>query len=139
MLGTAYPIYSSLALLESDALPAEREREAAQWLTYWAVFGVLCAAEQLFEKKPWGYYHIKLLFLIWLQSSRYQVESTSLGHQTTALCSRCYLSLTLLELQGARRLYVTFLRPLILQHMPQIEAMLHFFRHSMVNDLAGRL
>ena len=75
VLGTAYPIYSSFALLESTAPAKEREAEAAQWLTYWAVYGVLSAAEQMFVTRPPLYYHLKLALLFWLQSSKYQVRA----------------------------------------------------------------
>ena len=75
IIGTAYPIYASFSLLESQAGPAQRGKDEAQWLTYWAVYGVLTAAEQLFESRPPLYYHIKFAFLFWLQSSRYQVSS----------------------------------------------------------------
>ena len=77
VLGTAYPIYSSFALLESTAPAKERETEAAQWLTYWAVYGVLSAAEQMFVTRPPLYYHLKLALLFWLQSSKYQVRADS--------------------------------------------------------------
>ena len=83
-------------------MPArEKEQQATQWLTCkalpidivtathcdlerremrmltsfadWAIYGVISAAEQLFETRPPLYYHLKLAFLFWLQNSRYQV------------------------------------------------------------------
>ena len=74
VVGTAFPIYASFSLLESKASSKERDQQAAQWLTYWAVYGVVTAAEQLFEYRPPLYYHVKFAFLFWLQSSRYQVR-----------------------------------------------------------------
>jgi len=99
VLGTAYPIYSSFALLESTASAKEKEQACTQWVTYWTIYGVISAAEQLFQTRPPLYYHVKLAFLLWLQESRYQ---------------------------GARRLYVLFLRPFLLEHRPQIEAVINF-------------
>lgn len=97
MLGTAYPIYSSLSLLESNASAKEKQQEAAQWLTYWAVYGVISAAEQLFESRPPLYYHIKLAFLFWLQHSNYQASWPCLGQGRSSGSG----SLTLLsELEG---------------------------------------
>lgn len=77
VLGTAYPIYSSIALLESNAPKEVKEQQAAQWLTYWAVYGVISAAEQMVESRPPLYYHVKLALLFWLQNSKYQVSSAS--------------------------------------------------------------
>ena len=73
-MGSAYPVYASFSLLESGLGAKEKEQEATQWLTYWAIYGIISAAEQLVESRPPLYYHIKLAFLLWLQSSRYQVE-----------------------------------------------------------------
>lgn len=99
VLGTAYPIYSSYALLESNASAQEKEKACTQWVTYWTIYGVISAAEQLFQTRPPLYYHVKLAFLLWLQESRYQ---------------------------GARRLYVLFLRPFLREHQPQIDALISF-------------
>lgn len=72
-MGSAYPVYASFSLLESDQAREEKEAAATQWLTYWAIYGIISAAEQLVETRPPLYYHIKLAFLLWLQNSKYQV------------------------------------------------------------------
>lgn len=53
--------------------------------------------EAVFTQRFPGYYHIKLLLLLWLQCKRYQ---------------------------GARRLYTEFLRPLLRKAQPKVDAVL---------------
>lgn len=77
VMGSAYPVYASLALLESDLPAKEKDQQATQWLTYWAIYGIISAAEQLFETRPPLYFHIKLAFVLWLQSPKYQARQTS--------------------------------------------------------------
>ena len=57
--------------------------EAARWLTYWAIYGTLTAAERIVDSiVPWVPYYstVKLAFLLWLQIPRYSGASR-LAHQ----------------------------------------------------------
>jgi hypothetical protein len=79
------------------ALEATGAFERPHWLCYWLAFGGISAVEALASPSFPGYSHAKLLLLLWLQSKRYQ---------------------------GARRLYVDLLRPLIRQMQPHVDALL---------------
>ena len=79
------------------ALEATGATERPRWLCYWLCFGGISAVEALAAPSFPGYQHLKLLLLLWLQSRRYQ---------------------------GARRLYVEFLRPLIRQIQPHVDMLL---------------
>lgn len=85
MVGSAYPVYASYSLLESSLSAKEKEQQATQWLTYWAIYGVISAAEQLIETRPPLYFHIKLALLLWLQSSDYQVQEIFHGMQSSSV------------------------------------------------------
>lgn len=88
-VGVVYPAYASFKALESKAPAEEVNQLLTQWITYWATLGMLTAAESLTARRFPGYYHLKLAFLLWLQSSSFQ---------------------------GARRLYVGHARPVLLKH-----------------------
>ena len=90
------------------ALEVTGAPERPHWLCYWLAFGGISAVEALTAPSFPGYSHIKLLLLLWLQSKQYQ---------------------------GARRLYVEFLRPLIRQMQPHVDALLQQLHALQVLDL----
>ncbi|KAK9816038.1 hypothetical protein WJX74_003602 [Apatococcus lobatus] len=103
-LSVGYPVYSSFKTLQpknpNRLSKDKRDRETAQWLTYWTVFGSISLVESVCDRgfcsMP-GYYHAKLLFLLWLQLPQYQ---------------------------GARRLYQQFLQPFLAEHEEWVDARL---------------
>ncbi|MCO5605220.1 hypothetical protein L7F22_059400 [Adiantum nelumboides] len=63
--GIGFPVYSSFKAIES-----KDKAEQEQWLCYWTAYGSFTSVETFSDKLlSWfpGYYHAKLLFLIWLQ------------------------------------------------------------------------
>lgn len=65
VVGTVYPIFQSLKVIEDN----RADDEDVQWLTYWATYGSLHLIEGLTDKLlGWFpfYYHAKLGFLLWL-------------------------------------------------------------------------
>lgn len=68
VVGLAYPAYATCKALDQPA-----SAEKAHWLCYWLAFGGLTAVEGLVTQRFPGYYHLKFLLLLWLQSRRYQV------------------------------------------------------------------
>jgi hypothetical protein len=88
-------IYPAYATCKALDQPASPEK--SHWLCYWLVFGGITAVEAFATQRFPGYHHVKLLLLLWLQSRRYQ---------------------------GARRLYVEFLRPLFRKARPKVDAAL---------------
>ncbi|KAH7425252.1 hypothetical protein KP509_11G046400 [Ceratopteris richardii] len=63
--GLGFPVYSSFKAIES-----KDKSEQEQWLCYWTAYGCFTTVETLSDKLlSWfpGYYHAKLLVLIWLQ------------------------------------------------------------------------
>eukprot|EP00887_Chlorella_sp_A99_P005768 scaffold1.g5768.t1 len=80
--GVVYPAYASFKAVEALATSEgagqqdlERQRnarwQAAKWLCYWGVYGVLTVAERVLDRAlPWVPYYqtIKLAFLLWLQA-----------------------------------------------------------------------
>ncbi|KAK9807260.1 hypothetical protein WJX73_004481 [Symbiochloris irregularis] len=97
-LGVLYPAYATFKAVETTKQdPVEANKQLSQWVTYWTIFGGVSVVEGLFSKKPPGYHHVKLLFLLWLQSSSYQ---------------------------GARRLYLNHARPFLLKHEHQADHLL---------------
>ncbi|KAI5059260.1 hypothetical protein GOP47_0025579 [Adiantum capillus-veneris] len=63
--GIGFPVYSSFKAIES-----KEKSEQEQWLCYWTAYGCFTSLETFSDKiLSWfpGYYHAKLLFLIWLQ------------------------------------------------------------------------
>ncbi len=91
--GMAYPAYASCKALDSGS-----SSEKSHWLAYWLAFGGVSALEACMAQRFPGYYHLKLLLLLWLQSRRYQ---------------------------GAWRLYIELIRPLYCKLRPQVDAVLH--------------
>lgn len=92
VVGLAYPAYATCKALDQQVA-----MEKSHWLCYWLAFGGLTAVEILVTQQFPGYYHLKFLLLLWLQSRRYQ---------------------------GARRLYTEFVRPLVRKLEPRIDPVL---------------
>lgn len=64
--GLAFPVYSSFKAIE-----LRNTLEQKHWLLYWTAYGCFNAVENILDKLlSWlpGYYHAKLMLLIWLQS-----------------------------------------------------------------------
>ena len=91
--GMVYPAYASCKALDGGSAS-----EKSHWLAYWIAFGGVSAVEAFLTQRFPGYYHLKLLLLLWLQSKRYQ---------------------------GAWRLYIEFVRPLYRKLKPKTDAALH--------------
>ena len=64
--GIVYPVYASCKALDGGSAP-----EKSHWLAYWVAFGGFSAVEAFLAQRFPGYYHLKLLLLLWLQSRRY--------------------------------------------------------------------
>ena len=64
--GIVYPVYASCKALDGGSAP-----EKSHWLAYWVAFGGFSALEAFLTQRFPGYYHLKLLLLLWLQSKRY--------------------------------------------------------------------
>ena len=114
--GVLYPVYASLKVLESQEEPDGEGKRAKlrQWLTYWSVYGVLSVVESFTSDRLPLYYHLKLLLLLWLQSTRYK---------------------------GAQRLYTEVLQPTLSKYMGKVDgivARVHFLAVSCTPSLAGR-
>ena len=90
--GMVYPAYASCKALDGGP-----STEKSHWLAYWIAFGGVSAVEAFLTQRFPGYYHLKLLLLLWLQSKRYQ---------------------------GAWRLYIEFIRPLYRKLKPKTDAAL---------------
>ncbi len=72
-MGVVYPAYASFKAVELLRVRHDSV-EASRWLTYWAVFGTLAAAERILDRLiPYVPYYptVKLALLLWLQSPRY--------------------------------------------------------------------
>lgn len=71
--GVVYPAYQSFKAIEDKRDPTLNE----QWLTYWAMWGLLSLAESttddILSKLPY-YYHAKFALLLWLQMPSTQVR-----------------------------------------------------------------
>lgn len=102
--GVGYPAYASCKALDSGS-----SSEKSHWLAYWLAFGGVSAVEACLAQRFPGYYHFKLLLLLWLQSRRYQ---------------------------GAWRLYIEFIRPLYRKLRAQADASLHKAASVMVRLLS---
>ncbi|CAL5229197.1 g12479 [Coccomyxa viridis] len=90
--GMVFPAYASCKALDGGS-----STEKSHWLAYWIAFGGVSAVEAFLTRRFPGYYHLKLLLLLWLQSKRYQ---------------------------GAWRLYIEFIRPLYRKLKPKADAAL---------------
>ncbi|CAK9215917.1 unnamed protein product [Sphagnum troendelagicum] len=102
VVGIGFPVYSThKAIVRKN--PAEQE----QWLVYWAVYGCFSVAEffsdQLLSWCPF-YYHVKFVFLVWLQ-----LPSSS----------------------GSQQLYSSLLRPLLLKHHARLDRVVDGTRNEM--------
>ena len=65
VIGVAYPTIQSILALETNAKDDDR-----QWLTYWSIYGILAAFDQISfitSRIPY-YFFLKVCILIWLSS-----------------------------------------------------------------------
>ncbi|KAJ7553551.1 hypothetical protein O6H91_06G103200 [Diphasiastrum complanatum] len=102
IVGVGFPVYSTFKAIETKELQAQE-----QWLVYWAVYGCFCVAENFSDKLlSWipFYYHVKLVFLIWLQ---------------------------LPNNYGARQLFSQYLRPVLVKHQDWLDRIVDRFRNDM--------
>lgn len=94
VLGVIYPVFMTFYSLEHDSNSDDSDK---QWLTYWAVFGILSIVDQftgvLLGLIPF-YYPLKLGFLIWL------------AHPST---------------QGAKLIFFNMVQPFWQEHETNIE------------------
>ncbi|XP_043714210.1 HVA22-like protein k [Telopea speciosissima] len=96
-VGVVLPVYSTFKAIEK-----KDQNEQQRWLLYWAVYGSFSLAEVFADKViSWipMYYHMKFAFLVWLQ-----LPSTD----------------------GARQMYVNYLRPFLLHHQARLDQLLGF-------------
>lgn len=108
--GIGFPVYSSFKAIES-----KDKTEQEQWLCYWAAYGCFASLETFADRLlSWfpGYYHAKLLFLIWLQ-----------------------LPLT----GGARYILTSHLRPVLHKYEGLLDRIVNGTRSDMNNFLINHL
>ncbi|KAJ4962995.1 hypothetical protein NE237_022934 [Protea cynaroides] len=94
-VGVVLPVYATFKAIE-----AKDHYEQQRWLLYWAVYGSFSLAEVFADKiLSWVpmYYHMKFAFLVWLQ---------------------------LPSAEGARQMYVNYLRPFLRQHQARLDQIL---------------
>ncbi|XP_044489541.1 HVA22-like protein k [Mangifera indica] len=106
-VSTVLPAYSTFKAIEND-----NHHEQRRWLLYWTVYGSFRAAEVLTDKiLTWFplYYHVKFAFLVWLQ---------------------------LPSANGARHMYMSHLRPLLLRHQARLDQIVNFLYREMSNFIA---
>lgn len=64
VIGVAYPVFKSIEALETPSPEDDK-----QWLTYWAIYGLLTVLDDfagaILEYLPY-YFFIKMCFFIWL-------------------------------------------------------------------------
>ncbi|KAL6517276.1 hypothetical protein OROMI_032977 [Orobanche minor] len=97
-VGTVLPVYSTFKAIE-----AKDDNEQRKWLIYWAAYGSFSVAELFTDKFLYWfplYYHMKFAFLVWLQ---------------------------LPSVDGARQLYMNYLRPFLLRHRSRLDQFVGFF------------
>lgn len=108
--GLVFPVYSSFKAIElNDKLEQEH------WLLYWTAYGCFNAVENLSDKLLYwlpGYYHVKLVFLIWLQ-----------------------LPLS----NGARNIVMNYLRPLLLKYQAVLDSIVNGTRSDLNSFLVAHL
>ncbi|KAL8239437.1 hypothetical protein R6Q59_016004 [Mikania micrantha] len=97
-VGVALPVYSTFKAIET-----KNQNEQQKWLLYWAVYGSFSVGEIFADKFiSWFplYYHMKLAFLVWLQ-----LPTTN----------------------GAKQLYMNYLRPFFLRHQARLDQIAGLF------------
>eukprot|EP00246_Nothoceros_aenigmaticus_P003675 TRINITY_DN14853_c0_g1_i1.p1 TRINITY_DN14853_c0_g1~~TRINITY_DN14853_c0_g1_i1.p1 ORF type:complete len:223 (+),score=38.96 TRINITY_DN14853_c0_g1_i1:32-700(+) len=102
VVGIGFPVYSTFKAIEG-----KERKEQEKWLVYWAAFGCFSVAEIFADKLlSWFplYYHAKFIFLIWLQ---------------------------LPNNYGARKVYISLLRPLLIKHQTRLDRIVDGTRDDM--------
>jgi receptor expression-enhancing protein 5/6 len=102
VVGIGFPVYSTHKAIETN-----NHTEQEEWLVYWAAYGCFSVAEVFSDKLlSWCpfYYHAKFVFLVWLQ---------------------------LPKNFGARHLYSSLLRPLLLKHHVRLDRIVDGTRNEM--------
>lgn len=108
--GLAFPVYSSFKAIELND-----KVEQEHWLLYWTAYGCFHATEIFADKLLYwlpGYYHTKLVFLIWLQ-----------------------LPLS----DGARHILTNYLRPVMLKYQAALDGIVNGTRCDINNFLRAHL
>lgn len=109
LLAWVYPAYSSFKAIETPS-----PNDDKQWLTYWTVFGFVNVVEYFVDRILFWfpfYYIFKTLFVLWL---------------------------ALPSFRGAEVLYNSFLRKLLLQYAPQIDAQARRFGENASKVMEGK-
>ncbi|XP_011627756.1 HVA22-like protein k [Amborella trichopoda] len=94
-VGIALPVYSTFKAIEN-----KDQKEQEKWLLYWAVYGSFSLVEAFADKILYWfplYYHMKFAFLVWLQ---------------------------LPTVEGAKQLYLKYLRPFLLKYQRRLDQIL---------------
>ncbi|CAM6100724.1 unnamed protein product [Calypogeia fissa] len=102
IVGVGFPIYATHQAIERKD-PVEQEL----WLVYWAAYGCFSVTEMVTDKLlAWFpmYYHAKFLFLVWLQ---------------------------LPNNYGARKVYLSLLRPFLIKHHARLDRIVNGTRKDM--------
>uniref|UniRef100_A0A6P3YTR2 HVA22-like protein n=1 Tax=Ziziphus jujuba TaxID=326968 RepID=A0A6P3YTR2_ZIZJJ len=101
-VGIAIPVFSTFKAIE------QKDRDEQQrLLLYWAVYGTFSIAEAFTDKFIFWfplYYHMKFAFLVWLQ---------------------------LPSANGAKHLYMRYLRPFLLRHQARLDQIVDFVYSEM--------
>jgi receptor expression-enhancing protein 5/6 len=101
-VGIGFPTYSTHKAIES-----KNHAQQEEWLVYWAAYGCFSVAEVFSDKLlSWCpfYYHVKFVFLVWLQ-----------------MPGNC----------GARKIYSSILRPVLLKHHVKLDRIVDGTRNEM--------
>ncbi|XAR72832.1 hypothetical protein NMG60_11019606 [Bertholletia excelsa] len=107
-VGVVLPVYSTFKAIEAKD-PNEQQR----WLLYWAAYGSFSVAEVFTDKFiSWFplYYHMKFAFLVWLQ---------------------------LPSADGAKHLYMNYLRPFLLKHQDRLDQIVGFVYGEMAKFVSA--
>eukprot|EP00884_Botryococcus_braunii_P000634 jgi/Botrbrau1/10571/Bobra.0343s0019.1 len=74
IFGEALPLYRTYKSLQRREPRELVLLERSQWLYFWSIYSSLGILERVTDvgARFKGYYHVKLLFLLWLTSSRYR-------------------------------------------------------------------
>ncbi|KAK8613565.1 hypothetical protein V6N13_101323 [Hibiscus sabdariffa] len=107
-VGTVLPVYSTFKAIENN-----NQTEQQKWLLYWTVYGSFTVAEVFSDKiLSWFplYYHAKFAFLVWLQ---------------------------LPSNNGAKHLYTSHLRPLLLRHQAKLDIVSEFIYSELTKIISA--
>ncbi|KAJ8763339.1 hypothetical protein K2173_002222 [Erythroxylum novogranatense] len=108
--GIVLPVYSTFKAIENRDY-----FEQNKWLLYWTAYGTFNLTEGFADKiLPWFplYYHMKFAFLVWLQ-----LPSTN----------------------GARQLYMDYLRPFLLRHQARLDQIMGLLYGEMNKIVSAHL